>query len=120
MSLTPSAQSDFSTQVQQFILTWTPRVAVGVIAGYYSLGVAYDIGLMAMIDKVTIYVLKSTAGYIGVGAIMPTVQWYSAWAVRTIAALGGGLLYDIGERAICAVYARWNKPQSVPVGSLKC
>ncbi|WP_068470987.1 hypothetical protein [Candidatus Protochlamydia phocaeensis] len=83
-----------------FILHWTPRAVVAGVAGLYSLGFAYDIGLMAAIDRIAIRILRYFVGYIGVGAAMPTVQWYSAWAVRLSAALLAGIIYDLCERII--------------------
>ena len=107
---TSPVQPDFTTQAKQWIVTWTPRLVVGASVGYYSLGVAYDLGVMAAVDKVAIYILKNTTGYLGVGAMMPTIQWYSAWAVRSVAALAGSLLYDLGEKIVLYSYNWWNKP----------
>ncbi|GAB4190078.1 MAG: hypothetical protein Tsb0015_11020 [Simkaniaceae bacterium] len=93
-----------SDKIKNFVITWGPRAIFAVIAGYYSLGVAYDIGLMAAIDRVAIDVLKHYIGYAGLGAAMPTFQWYSAWAVRISAAAAGGLLYDVLERISLYVF----------------
>jgi hypothetical protein len=84
----------------QFILKWTPRTIVAGFAGYYSLGVAYEMGVMAAIDRIAIRILRHFMGYAGIGAFMPTFQWYSAWSVRIVSALGAGLLYDLTERII--------------------
>lgn len=78
----------------QFIVRWTPRAIAVVIGGYYGLGIAYDSGLMALIDKVAIQAIKHFAGYTGVGALMPTVQWYAAWGARVIVGFSVGLIYD--------------------------
>ncbi|MGA8163827.1 MAG: hypothetical protein WB791_02240 [Waddliaceae bacterium] len=49
---------------------------------------------MEAIDRIAILILKSSVGYAGIGAIMPTFQWYSAYAVRGIAGLSCGVCYD--------------------------
>ncbi len=100
----PSTNDDFASQASQFLMKWTPRVLVAAIAGYYSLGIAYDLGIMASIDRVAINILKDWVGYAGLGATMPTFQWYSAWAVRTVAAAGAGLIYDLSERLVLFIY----------------
>ncbi len=81
-------------------LHWTPRTCVAGAAGFYSLGLAYEKGVMAAIDRIAIQLLRHHVGYIGLGAIMPTFQWYSAWGVRLTAALMAGITYDIAERTI--------------------
>ena len=91
-------------KTKQFTIKWAPRAIVAGLAGFYSLGFAYDIGLMASIDKVAIKILKHWFGYTGVGAFMPTIQWYAAWAVRFSFGLIGGLLYDLCERIIKFIY----------------
>lgn len=105
---TPASFFDWSKDI---LLTWTPRVIVAVIAGYYSLGIAYDTGLMAEIDKIAIQILKHWVGYAGIGALMPTFQWYSALAVRMVAATVAGLLYDLIERLVrYLINAIWGAP----------
>lgn len=78
----------------EFMMKWTPRAIAVAIGGYYGLGIAYDYGLMAVIDKIAIDVIKHFAGYAGVGALMPTVQWHAAWVVRVIIGLSFGFIYD--------------------------
>lgn len=92
--------------LKPFLLKWTPRLCVVTLAGYYGLGVAYEIGLMALIDRVAIRILKHFLGYAGIGAFMPSVQWYGAWGARLTIALFAGLIYDFLERGVlrCAVY----------------
>ena len=90
------------TEVSSFLIKWTPRAIAVAIGGYYGLGIAYEWGLMALIDRVAILVIKHYFGYAGLGALMPTAQWYSAWAVRVVVGLTAGLLYDLIER--CALY----------------
>ena len=85
-----------------FTLKWPPRVCIAAVGGYYSLGVAYEYGIMAAIDKLAIRFLKHWVGSTGIGALMPTAQWYAAWGVRGIAALGAGKLYDLAERIVLA------------------
>lgn len=87
---------DLSRQV----IHWTPRTCAAGAAGFYSLGIAYEKGLMAAIDRIAIQLLRYHVGYMGLGAIMPTFQWYSAWGVRLSAALLAGLAYDITERIV--------------------
>jgi hypothetical protein len=94
-ALPPHALFDYAVT---FALRWTPRAIVAGLGGYYSLGIAYDRGIMAAIDRIAIPVLRKTMGHVGMGAVMPTFQWYSAWGVRFISALGAGLLYDLAER----------------------
>jgi hypothetical protein len=83
---------------------WTPRTIVAGLGGYYSLGIAYEHGIMAFIDRLAIAVLRKNMGYVAIGAFMPTLQWYSAWAVRLTAAIMTGLLYDLTERVAIAAY----------------
>lgn len=87
-----------SISLSDVLLKWTPRVIVGTLAGYYSLGVAYEWGFMAKIDRIAINFLVPHVGYAGLGAIMPTFQWYAAWSVRITAAIAAGILYDLSER----------------------
>lgn len=89
---------DFQTRASEFLLTWTPRLIFAAVAGYYSLGIAYDVGLMAAVDRVAIDILKNIVGYAGIGAVMPTFQWYAAWGVRVTAAAGGAAIWDLSFR----------------------
>lgn len=92
--------------MKSFLLTWTPRaIAVGV-GGYYGLGLAYSSGLMAAIDKLAIPIIQHQLGYIGLGAIMPTFQWYAAWSARITFGALFALLYNIIERIILAIAER--------------
>lgn len=84
--------------VKNFVMKWTPRVIVIGFAGYYGLGLAYQCGLMAVIDKIAIAIIGHATGTAGVGALMPTFQWYSAWAVRFACALAAELTYEVVER----------------------
>ena len=85
-------------KITGFLFTWTPRAIAVAVGGYYGLGIAYELGLMAMIDRIAIQIIKHFFGYAGIGALMPTVQWYSAWAARIAIGLATGLLYDLAER----------------------
>lgn len=98
--------NSYFQQFTNFTLKYTPRAVVALYCGYYCLGVAYSSGLMAAIDKVAIKILVKQVGYVGLGAVMPTFQWYSAWAVRLAAALIGTLIYDLIEKIAKASY-RW-------------
>lgn len=91
----------FSIQdMGDFLLKWGPRTIVAGLAGYTSLGFAYDIGLMAAIDRVAIKVFKHFAGYTGIGAFMPVFQWYAAWTIRALSAIIAGVLYDLVEKVV--------------------
>lgn len=105
---TPSTY-DYQTQMAHFFFKWTPRVLVAAISGYYCLGYAYEKGLMAAIDKVAISILKSSVGYAGLGAMMPTFQWYSAWGVRMTCATAAGVTYDLTERLTLCIYHRFKR-----------
>jgi hypothetical protein len=113
-----SPSLDFS-ELFQFALKWTPRAIVAGLAGYYCLGFAYEIGLMARIDALAIRILRSSLGYVGVGAFMPTFQWYSAWGVRIVAALGAGLLYDLSEKVVRAVYSELTSSETIEITERK-
>ena len=92
-------------RISYLALRLAPRLIVLGFAGYYSLGVAYEKGIMAAIDRVAIRILRHYVGYAGLGAIMPTFQWYAAWSVRALAAIGAGILYDLIERIILSIVA---------------
>lgn len=89
-----------SSDFLQFATKWTPRVIAASLGGYYGLGIAYATGLMALIDRVAISTIQHFLGYAGIGALMPTVQWYSAWAARFVIGFTVGLIYDVLERAL--------------------
>ncbi len=100
MALT--VESTIRERSSNFLIKWTPRMISVGIGGYYGLGLAYEFGLMASVDKVAIRMIKYFFGYVGVGALMPTAQWYAAWAVRLVVGLGAGIIYDLSERCtIC-------------------
>ncbi len=82
----------------------TPRLVLPLLAGYYILGYAYVNGWMAAIDQIAMKVMRDNhMGYMAIGALMPTVQWYAAWAVRVTAATLALVVYDLAERVtICA------------------
>ena len=103
----PRAPFD-SQEYLYFAIKWTPRAIVAGLAAYYSLGIAYERGYMAAIDRVAIRTLRHWMGYAGIGAFMPTFQWYSAWSVRMVAALSAGVLYDMIEKVVRAVFARFS------------
>lgn len=90
--------------------TWTPRIVVAAIVGYYSLGVAYEIGLMHRIDLIAMAIFKHFFGRVGIGAFMPVFQPYAAYGVRCTAALGATLLYDRSEKFALYFY---HKKQNV-------
>lgn len=86
--------------ITSFLIKWTPRAIVAGIAGYYVLGFAYELGLMATVDRVAYQALKHFFGRAGAGAIMPSAHWYSAWAIRISAGVVVGGVYDLSERAL--------------------
>ncbi|HSX11182.1 MAG TPA: hypothetical protein VLF94_05660 [Chlamydiales bacterium] len=106
MTTTPPVSS--SPDIKAFLCKWTPRAIVVLIGGYYGLGIAYSCGLMALIDKIAMAIFGHVMGYAGIGAFMPTFQWYSAWSVRVAIAVVAGLIYDLIERAAtyCFIHAR--------------
>ena len=63
----------------QFMTKWTPKAIAVAVGRYYSLGIAYDFGLMALIDKISIEVIKHFARYVGLSAFMPTIQWHELY-----------------------------------------
>ncbi|MBA3721987.1 MAG: hypothetical protein H0W88_06265 [Parachlamydiaceae bacterium] len=87
-----------------FIYKWTPRAIAGGLAGYYSLGIMYKTGGMAAIDRAAIQVFLKVFGYAGIGAFMPTFQWYAAWSVRICAAVAAGMLFDLCKRLFYVVH----------------
>lgn len=99
-------------EIFQFALKWTPRAIVAGLAGYYCLGVAYSMGIMAAIDRIAMRILLPSLGYMGVAAFMPTFQWYSAWTVRVVIAIVAGFLYDLIERILRAVFAYFYSEKS--------
>lgn len=103
----PTSSFPSPQKIKQFILKWTPRAIAAGIGGYYALGIAYHFGLMAAIDKIAIAIIREFAGYAGVGALMPTFQWYAAWGVRILAASGAGFLYDRIERVALCCYNKF-------------
>lgn len=99
-------QSSPQGGIKEFIIKWTPRAAAVAIGGYYGLGIAYEWGLMASIDQFAIQVIKHFAGYAGVGALMPTAQWYAALGVRVTIGIVAGVIYDLTERAALCIGRR--------------
>lgn len=102
------------SRVKQFVVKWGPRTIVAALAAYYALGFAYALGLMAAVDRIAIACLKRAVGYAGIGALMPTFQWYAAWCMRIAAAAIAGLLYDLAEKAARLIYCKLF-PQPEPV-----
>jgi len=116
------AEAFISKRAKGLILKWGPRTVSALIGGYYGLGIAYDLGIMAAIDKIAILILKRFVGYVGIGVFMPTIQWYSACAVRTLSALSTSLLYNTAENTTIYVVKRFktrhkNSHRRVPAPS---
>jgi hypothetical protein len=102
-----------SEKVTTFVITWAPRAIAVAVGGYYGLGIAYDLGLMALIDQVAIEAIKHVLGYAGIGALMPTVQWYSAWAARILFGILAGVLYDLTEKVVKACWERFSENRPI-------
>ena len=98
-----------SENALHFVVKWTPRALAVAIGGYYGLGIAYELGLMALIDRVALRAVKHFFGYTGIGALMPTVQWYAAWGARIAIGVGTGLLYDLAEKCV-----KWTCARLIP------
>ena len=103
------------SDVRTFLIKWTPRALAVLVGGYYGLGLAYGWGVMAAVDKLAIAVLKYYVGYVGVGALMPTFQWYAAWAVRFSFGIALGLIYDLLEKVVKYVMHRVKNCLGVPL-----
>ena len=56
--------------LKSIVVKWTPRVLAVAIGSYYGLGLAYELGLMALIDTIAIKIVKHYFGYGGIGALM--------------------------------------------------
>lgn len=97
-----------------FLATWGPRAIAVAVGGYYGLGLAYEWGLLALIDRAAIPLIKHVGGYAAVGAAMPTFQWYSAWAVRFAFGLLSACLYDLTVRATQSAFAHFSPPKPAP------
>jgi hypothetical protein len=91
-----------------------PPVILGTLSGYYSLGFAYEIGLMHQIDLLAIPLLRSLAGRMAIGALMPLVQWYSAYVVQIGTGLTVGFLYLALEWTACRIYFKIYPPKNPP------
>jgi len=99
----------------------TPRIAVTALAGYYILGYAYVYGWMAMIDQFAIRFMRDQhMGYMAIGALMPTIQWYAAWGVRITAGTLAYLSCCLIQKIIAYTYSffssfRKTKRVSLPI-----
>jgi hypothetical protein len=93
--LAPSTDVFYSS-----LIRWPPRMVVMGLAGFYSLGIAYESGWMASIDRIAIGILRPRVGYAGLGATMPLVQWYAAWTVRILATITAGTVFYLIEKII--------------------
>jgi len=86
----------------------TPRIIAAGLAGYYILGYAYVHGWMAQLDQLAMKIIPIVSqkifnyhmGYVAIGALMPTIQWWEAWAVRVTAASATLACYDLLERVL--------------------
>jgi|GEM_PF-4099523 len=108
-------------KVRHFLLTWTPRAIVVGFGAYYGLGIAYATGLMAAIDKIAIVILKNSVGYAGIGALMPTVQWYTNLGARIAIGAGAAVTYDLTFKTIHFTYTKILSPslrQPIPMTSV--
>ena len=107
LSATSIQQSFFPFNINEakhFLFKWTPRAMIAGIGAYYGLGVAYEIGGMAALDKLAIHhLLIPLVGRVGLGLWMPTFQWYSSIGVRIVMAATAGLVYDLSLRIACYI-----------------
>jgi hypothetical protein len=110
---TVSPPQSNSEQVTTFVVKWAPRAIAVAIGGYYGLGIAYEMGLMALVDQVAIQVIKHFMGYAGIGALMPTVQWYSAWGARIVFGVVSGVLYDLIEKGVKTCWDRFSESRPI-------
>ena len=101
--------------MKKFLLKWTPRALAALAGGFYSLGLAYDLGLMIEIDRLAIKLIRPWLGHIGIGLFMPTFHWYAAWGVRCLAALLTGLIYDLLARLVRYLIKRWRQRKQQPI-----
>lgn len=74
-------------QLTKFAVIYGPRLIILGLVGYASLGFCYHIGLIGYITELAIPIIKNQVGYIGLGAVMPTFQWYLAWGVRVVSVI---------------------------------
>jgi hypothetical protein len=98
-----------SAKIRKWVVILTPRIVVITLGAYYGLGLAYYWGMMAAIDRVAIEAIRHFAGYAGIGAMMPTVQWYSSLAVRGIMATGAEFCYEIVEKLALKIIRAYRK-----------
>lgn len=93
-----------SDNIIKILCDWGPTAVITCVAGYYGLGIAYDLGVMARIDQIAIPILKNWFGYAGLGAIMPTFQWYAAWAVRLCCGAIAGFICKVMQMALVYIW----------------
>lgn len=102
----PSIGIQAAGLAKTIFLQWGPRTIVAAFAGYYGLGYAYMNGITDQIDSVAKRIFYDYfGGYAGVGAFMPSFQYYSAWGIRAAAAIGAAATYDMGARIL---QVAWN------------
>ena len=97
-------------------------VTVGsFVGGLYGLGFCYKLGVMARIDQIAMPILINWFGYAGLGAIMPTFQWYSAAAVRFCCAAVAGAVCLLIQKIACYLWGVFlrNAPRSI-TNTLNC
>lgn len=104
-TLPPPASRTYIDGLVHFTLRWTPRTIVAGVSGYYCLGIAYEVGIMAAIDRIGIRILRPSLGYMAIAAVMPTFQWYSAWGVRVCFGLTATLIYYLIEKILGFIYS---------------
>ncbi len=92
----------------------TPAFVAAGLTGFYILGYAYANGWMMAIDQIAIKIMRHyDIGYMAIGALMPTVQWYAAWGVRTTAGIAAGLFFELMRR-VMILSIRFFAPDEVP------
>jgi len=85
-------------------VVWSIEGVVGFVGGYYALGLAYDRGLMAEIEKISRRILKPKVGILGLGVAMARVQWYAACVIQVTASIICMALFRLAVKILKYVY----------------
>lgn len=112
MSIALQNPAQNTSKIRDLITNYAPKATVVLVVGYYSLGIAYSIGLMAVIDKIAIGIILHYAGYAGVGKLMPSFQQYSSWGVRGAAMLAAGFVFDLAIKVGKQIYNSPDEPKA--------
>lgn len=104
-----------------------PRTIIGLAAGFYCVGYLYANGWMALADKATMYVMRDylNMSYIAIGALAPTIQWYTQHTIRIGVGIAAALAYDLMERVVILSFSYFapdtsgHKPNHVPTNGVQ-